>query len=100
MAVGSVPGHIAEAGRGQLGEDAARVRRRPGAADGGLTANFDQKGSLLLVLAWLFALVVLAAWLFRRGPQPLAKQVPGLTSPATCDGSGPRRAWADAVGPS
>jgi hypothetical protein len=36
--------------------------------DGGLTAHFDQTGSLLLGLAWLFALAVLAAWLFRRGP--------------------------------
>lgn len=94
------PGTLRKPVVASLGEDAARVRRRPGAADGGLTANFDQTGSLLLVLAWLFALAVPAAWLFRRGPQPLAKQVPGLTSPATCDGSGPRRAWANAVGPS
>jgi hypothetical protein len=36
--------------------------------DGGLTAYFDQTGSLLLGLAWLSALAVLAAWLFRRGP--------------------------------
>ena len=36
--------------------------------DGGLTTHFDQTGSLLLGLAWLLALAVLAAWLFRRGP--------------------------------
>jgi hypothetical protein len=36
--------------------------------DGGLTAHFDQTGSLLLGLAWLLGLAVLAAWLFRRGP--------------------------------
>jgi hypothetical protein len=36
--------------------------------DDGLTARFDQTGSLLLGLAWLLALGVLAAWLFRRGP--------------------------------
>jgi ABC-type uncharacterized transport system permease subunit len=36
--------------------------------NGGLTAHFDQTGSLLLGLAWLLALAVLAAWLFRRGP--------------------------------
>ena len=44
--------------------------------DGGLTAHFDQTGSLLLGLAWLLALAVLAAWLFRRGPS-----TPGRTGP-------------------
>ena len=36
--------------------------------DGGLTAQFDETGSLLLGLAWLLALGGLAAWLFRRAP--------------------------------
>lgn len=36
--------------------------------DGGLTARFDETGSLLLGLARLLALGVLAAWPFRRGP--------------------------------
>lgn len=35
---------------------------------------------------------------FAGGPQPLA-EAPGMTSRATCDGSG-RRAWADSAGPS
>lgn len=41
--------------------------------DGGLTARFDETGSLLLGLAWLLALGVLAAWLFRRGPATSAR---------------------------
>jgi hypothetical protein len=34
--------------------------------DGGLTATFDQTGPLLLALAWLVALTITAALLFRR----------------------------------
>jgi hypothetical protein len=34
--------------------------------DGGLTATFDQTGPLLLALAWLAALTITAALLFRR----------------------------------
>jgi len=41
--------------------------------DGGLTAKFDQSGSLLLGLAWLLVLGVLAAWLFRRAPATPAR---------------------------
>lgn len=36
--------------------------------DCGLTDHFDATGALLLGLVWLFALGVLAAWLFRRRP--------------------------------
>jgi hypothetical protein len=35
--------------------------------DGGLTAGFDATGSLLLALAWLTALSIAAAFLFRSG---------------------------------
>ena len=52
--------------------------------DGGLTAHFDQTGSLLLGLAWLFALAVLAAWLFRRGPPPRAEQGSGPDAARLC----------------
>jgi hypothetical protein len=57
--------------------------------DGGLTAHFDQTGSRLLGLAWLLALAVLAAWLFRRGPTTPGRtdsgpDDPGYVWPGSC----------------
>ncbi|PXY28267.1 ABC transporter permease [Prauserella muralis] len=40
--------------------------------DGGLTRDFDETGSLLIALAWLLALTVAAAVLFRRAPRARA----------------------------
>jgi len=90
VAVGSVPGHTAEAGRGQLGEDAARVdadRVLPPAASPRTSTRQARCCS-----SWP-GCSRSRSWqrgCFAGGPQPLA-EASGMTGPATCDGSGPRR---------
>lgn len=56
--------------------------------DGGLTAHFDQAGSLAVGLAWLPALAVLGGvlGLCRGPPRPGPNRAPGLDGPRSCDG--------------